>query len=120
MLCLLKGFDGLCSIFWNNISYVLMCAYVISSINSGKTLQDLNVFTLIAVFNTMTFPLGILPWTINSSLLSYVSLKRISKFLDTQEIDQDDRFQLPYPQSQASDVILIEDLICEWPIERIE
>lgn len=74
MLFLLKAFDGLCSIFWNNVSYVLLCAYIISSINSGKSLLDLNIFTLIAVFNTMTFPLGILPWCLKNSLMSYVSL----------------------------------------------
>lgn len=81
MLSFLKGFDGLCSIFWNNVSYVLLCTYIISSVSNGKSLSDLNIFSLIAVFNTMIFPLGILPWCINSGLLAYVSFSRISKFL---------------------------------------
>ncbi|CAD8124167.1 unnamed protein product [Paramecium sonneborni] len=118
MLALLKGFDGLCSIFWNNVSYVLLCTYIISSVNNGKSLSDLNIFSLIAVFNMMIFPLGILPWCINSGSLAYVSFKRISKFLQQQEIDPDDRFQLPY--SKEGDVILIEGLLCEWPIEHIQ
>ncbi|CAD8118388.1 unnamed protein product [Paramecium sonneborni] len=118
MLSLLKGFDGLCSIFWNNVSYVLLCTYIISSVGNGKSLSDLNIFSLIAVFNMMIFPLGILPWCINSGLLAYVSFNRISKFLQQQEIDPDDRFQLPYPKE--GDVILIEGLLCEWPIEHSE
>ncbi|CAD8191671.1 unnamed protein product [Paramecium octaurelia] len=118
MLSLLKGFDGLCSIFWNNVSYVLLCTYIISSVNNGKSLSDLNIFSLIAVFNMMIFPLGILPWCINSGLLAYVSFSRISKFLQQQEIDPDDRFQLPY--AKEGDVILIESLLCEWPIEKNE
>ncbi|CAD8190047.1 unnamed protein product [Paramecium pentaurelia] len=118
MLSLLKGFDGLCSIFWNNVSYVLLCTYIISSVSNGKSLSDLNIFSLIAVFNTMIFPLGILPWCINSGLLAYVSFKRISQFLKQQEIDPDDRFQLPYVKE--GDVVLIEGLLCEWPIEKNE
>lgn len=65
MLAVRRVFDGFCSIFWNNISYVLLCAYIVSSLNNGKTLQNLNIFSLIAIFNTLTFPLGIIPWCIN-------------------------------------------------------
>ena len=53
-LTILKGFDGFCSIFWNNISYVMLFIYIICLINNGKKIEDINVFTLIATFNTLT------------------------------------------------------------------
>lgn len=50
MLIVAKIFDGLLVLFWNNINYILLFFYIM---NSQKNLVDLNVFTLIAIFNTM-------------------------------------------------------------------
>lgn len=51
----LKSFDGLCSIFWNNISYILLLIYITNLISRGIKFEDVNVFTLIALFNTLTY-----------------------------------------------------------------
>ena len=51
----LKAFDGLCSIFWNNISYILLLIFITNLVNRGIKFEDVNVFTLIALFNTLTY-----------------------------------------------------------------
>ena len=69
-----KVFYGLITIFWTNISYILLLIYITNLLSRGIKFEDLNVFTLIALFNTLTyyiltyenrFPIGILPWSIN-------------------------------------------------------
>ena len=51
----LKIFDGLLSIFWNNISYILLLIYITNLLNNGIEFEDINIFTLIAIFNTLTY-----------------------------------------------------------------
>ena len=50
----LKAFDGLSSIFWNNISYILLLIYITNLLSRGIKFENLNIFTLIALFNTLT------------------------------------------------------------------
>lgn len=52
MLIIVKIFDGLLVLFWNNINYILLYFYIQ---NSKTNLIDLNVFTLIAIFNSMMY-----------------------------------------------------------------
>lgn len=75
-----RGFDGVLAIFWNSISYFLLFAFLVTFINKGHQLIDSNVFTIIALFNFLTYPLGILPWAISSLLRVRVSINRINKF----------------------------------------
>ena len=60
--------------------------------------KDLNVFTIIAIFNVLLFPIGILfdciifkgilPWAFGNILSTRVSYKRIKEFLNMDEIDK--------------------------------
>jgi len=38
MLSIRKIFDGISSVYWNNVSYVLLCVYISTSVNNGKSL----------------------------------------------------------------------------------
>ena len=49
-----KIFYGLITIFWTNISYILLLIYITNLLSRGIKFEDLNVFTLIAIFNTLT------------------------------------------------------------------
>ncbi len=73
-----RALDGLCSIFWNSIAYVLLYAFLESYHNyTGKDLKDLNVFTIIALFNILVFPLGVLPWALGRIWIAKTSFDRI-------------------------------------------
>lgn len=94
MLSIYKALDGFGAIFWNNISYILLCIFVISSLNNGKNLKEMNIFSLIAIFNTMIFPLCILPWSLSVGYMSLISYNRFKKFLYQEEINSEDRIQI--------------------------
>lgn len=52
--------------------------------------MDSNVFTIIALFNFLTYPLGMLPWSISALLRVRVSINRINKFFLEKEIDENE------------------------------
>ncbi|CAD8091522.1 unnamed protein product [Paramecium sonneborni] len=83
MLIIVKIFDGLLVLFWNNINYILLYFYIL---NSKVNLIDLNVFTLIAIFNSMIYPLGILPFCINFLLSAIVSIKRVNTYFTQMDV----------------------------------
>ncbi|CAD8098263.1 unnamed protein product [Paramecium primaurelia] len=118
MLTIYKALDGFGAVFWNNISYILLCIFVISSINNGKNLKELNIFSLIAIFNTMIFPLCILPWSLSVGYMSLISFNRFIQFLDQEEINSDDIIQIEESQSQYA--IIINNSNYFWPISEQE
>ncbi|KAL4483214.1 hypothetical protein ABPG74_019240 [Tetrahymena malaccensis] len=79
--------DGIISVFWNSISYFLLFFFLVDFINDGNELKDSNVFTIIALFGYLTYPMGILPWSIGYLVKIRVSFNRICQFLDDREID---------------------------------
>ncbi|KAF9584556.1 hypothetical protein BGW38_006031, partial [Lunasporangiospora selenospora] len=61
--------------------------FTIYSIVMGRTLTTDIVFTAIALFNILQFPLTMLPWVISSCVEARVALIRIHKFLVASEVD---------------------------------
>lgn len=55
MLVVARICDGLLGIFYNNVNYILLYAYLTNALKQGSLLGDLNVFTLIAIFKTITY-----------------------------------------------------------------
>ena len=49
-----KFFYGLVTVFWTNISYILLLIYITNLLSRGIKFENLNIFTLIAIFNTLT------------------------------------------------------------------
>ncbi|EAS02577.3 ABC transporter C family protein (macronuclear) [Tetrahymena thermophila SB210] len=78
--------DGVISVFWNSISYFLLFFFLVDFINEGNQLKDSNVFTIIALFGYLTYPMGILPWSIGYLVKIRVSFNRICQFLEDKEI----------------------------------
>ncbi|CAK64501.1 unnamed protein product (macronuclear) [Paramecium tetraurelia] len=113
MLSIYKALDGFGAVFWNNISYILLCIFVIYSVNNGKDLQELNIFSLIAIFNTMIFPLCVLPWSLSIGYTSLISFNRFSQFLNQDEINFEDRIQPESFQSQYA--IIMNNSNYFWP-----
>ncbi|KAM3143931.1 hypothetical protein pb186bvf_003982 [Paramecium bursaria] len=109
-----KFFYGLVTVFWTNISYILLLIYITNLLSRGIKFENLNIFTLIAIFNTLTFPLGILPWSINQILVSKVSFGRIHEYLCQKEIQKENVFQLPH-QTENQYALIIQDITFQWP-----
>jgi hypothetical protein len=71
-LIILRGGDGILSVFWITISYILLYSFLISYIDMGNKIGDSNVFTIIALFGYLTYPLGVL---VNLFLFSIFKVK---------------------------------------------
>ncbi len=63
ILVWIKTSDGAITVFWNTIQYILLYAFIISYLDLGNELSDANVFTIIALFGFLTFPLGMIVTT---------------------------------------------------------
>ncbi len=82
-LAVVRGVDALLTVFWISISHVMMYVFVIGyfSEESQKDLREINIFVVIALFESLTLPIGLLPWSINSIYKSRISFRRIKKYM---------------------------------------
>ncbi|KAL4453105.1 hypothetical protein ABPG74_015336 [Tetrahymena malaccensis] len=85
-----KSLDCINTIFWNCISYFMLYSFLTNFISEeeGKNLKDSNVFTLIALFGFLQYPLLNLPWCFSLIARQKTSFKRIQTFLNEAEIDE--------------------------------
>ena len=80
---------------FNNFTYacspilVTLAAFTAYASVDGNVLTPQKVFVSIAYFNLMRIPLMLFPLTLREVIKTYVSLKRITEFLNAEEIQQD-------------------------------
>ena len=67
------------------VSLVTFAVYVLSDKNNVLDAQK--AFTSLALFNILRFPLSMLPMMITSAVQASVSIKRINKFMRSEELD---------------------------------
>ena len=128
MLYLVRAMDGLLGVFWNSVSSVLLYAFLVKFVNNGHTLQDSNIFVVIALFSLLTFPLGIIPWSVNHWQKCYVSYRRVRRFLRVEEIRTDELVrESPHSAAtlisnaqRAEAIVEIERARFTWPQVRDE
>lgn len=81
LLAFSRGMDGILGCFWNSINIILLYFFLTGYVNKGRDIKDSNIFVVIALFNMLTMPIGIIPWSINQFLKCRISFKRINKYL---------------------------------------
>ena len=67
------------------VSLVTFAVYVLSDKNNVLDAQK--AFTSLALFNILRFPPSMLPMMITSAVQASVSIKRINKFMRSEELD---------------------------------
>ncbi|TID19224.1 hypothetical protein CANINC_003794 [Pichia inconspicua] len=72
------------------------------------------VFTALALFNLLGFPLMALPWTINNIIESQVALKRLTAFLISDEIEDDVITRFPAAKKNDDVAVEIRDADFLW------
>ena len=82
----LTNFTFACSPFLVTVMVFILYVYT-DPIN--HILDANKIFVSISIFGIMRLPLTLLPWAFTESVKVYVSLKRISKYLNSEEMDQD-------------------------------
>ncbi|KAF5371802.1 hypothetical protein D9758_003453 [Tetrapyrgos nigripes] len=93
---------------------VMLVAFWHYTVVRGEPLTPAVAFTSIMVFNELEFALNALPETFINTLQSFVSLRRIEKFLNSAEIAP------VVPIEQQSQTIAFQSCTLTWPQDRAE
>lgn len=80
----------------------------------GKPLTTDLVFTALALFNLLGFPLMTLPWTIGNIIESQVALSRLTEFLCSDEIEDDVINRYPAAKSIGDVAVKVENADFLW------
>ncbi|AWU74051.1 uncharacterized protein C5L36_0A06450 [Pichia kudriavzevii] len=80
----------------------------------GVPLSTDLVFTALALFNLLGFPLVTLPWTIGNIIESQVAVKRLTDFLTADEIEDDAVTRYPPVRQSGAEAVRIENADFLW------
>ncbi|XP_072760187.1 multidrug resistance-associated protein 1 isoform X6 [Anoplolepis gracilipes] len=96
------------------VSLVSFTTYVL--IDDKNVLDSTTAFVSLSLFNILRFPLSMLPMMIGNIVQAYVSVKRINKFMNLEELDPNNVQHDP----SESHVLVIENGSFSWDNEHIE
>ncbi|XP_006612231.1 multidrug resistance-associated protein 1 [Apis dorsata] len=96
------------------VSLVSFATYVL--IDENNRLDSTKAFVSLSLFNILRFPLSILPMMIGNMVQAYVSVKRINKFMNTEELDPNN---VQHDLSESY-TLLIENGTFIWDMENID
>ncbi|XP_076672367.1 multidrug-Resistance like Protein 1 isoform X1 [Andrena cerasifolii] len=96
------------------VSLVSFATYVL--IDENNRLDSTTAFVSLSLFNILRFPLSVLPMMIGNIVQAYVSVKRINKFMNAEELDPNN----VQHDSSEPHVLLIENGTFAWDMENID
>nr|XP_023014206.1 multidrug resistance-associated protein 7 [Leptinotarsa decemlineata] len=82
-----KYLDALCVYFWATTPVIISILTFSTYVLMGNQLTAATVFTSMALLNMLISPLNAFPWVLNGMTEAWVSIKRIQKLLDLQDLD---------------------------------
>ncbi|VEU22972.1 DEKNAAC104181 [Brettanomyces naardenensis] len=90
-------------IFNSTPHLVSTCTFALFLWQFKKPLSTDIVFTALSLFNLLGFPLAVVPWVIGGIIEAQVSIKRLTSFLTSDELDLNTVHRMP-PVSKKGDV----------------
>ncbi|XP_032672071.1 multidrug resistance-associated protein 1 isoform X3 [Odontomachus brunneus] len=96
------------------VSLVSFATYVL--IDEKNVLNSTTAFVSLSLFNVLRFPLSMLPMMISNIVQAYVSVKRINKFMNMDDLDPNNVQHDP----SESHALLIENGNFCWDNERVD
>nr|XP_029724825.1 multidrug resistance-associated protein 1-like isoform X4 [Aedes albopictus] len=90
------------------VSLVTFATYVM--VDENNVLNATTAFVSLALFNILRFPLSMLPMLISNMVQTSVSVKRINKFLNQEELDPDN---VTHDEKESCPLV-IEDGVFSW------
>lgn len=100
--------DGIQSISMGIPVFAAMLSFITYSL-SNHTLNPAPIFSSLALFNGLRFPLNILPMVLGQTIDAYASIKRIQEFMVAEESAEDADYD--YENKNA---IIVEDASFTW------
>ncbi|EDV20618.1 uncharacterized protein TRIADDRAFT_60846 [Trichoplax adhaerens] len=101
---------------WGNAPFLVALATFSTYVLTGNELNAEKAFVGLSLFNILRFPIGMLPAVISSIIQASVSVKRLSNFLENEELDPNSVERVMPPKYEGNSVI-IEDGTFNWERE---
>ncbi|XP_074651922.1 multidrug resistance-associated protein 1-like isoform X2 [Tubulanus polymorphus] len=95
---------------WTCAPYIVTLTSFVAYLLSGNVLTAENAFVSLSLFNILRFPMNLLPAIITYLVMASVSIKRVNRFLENDDINEDDVFHNPL----AEDPVKIADGFFSW------
>ncbi|CAH1791548.1 unnamed protein product [Owenia fusiformis] len=108
-----KYLDALCVYFWATTPVLISILTFTTYALLGHQLTAAKVFTSLALFNMLIGPLIAFPWVLNGLMESLVSIKRVQKFLQLDQLDLN-KYYNQRAQHKPDDVITIHNGTFSW------
>ncbi|KAG5870301.1 hypothetical protein JTB14_023086 [Gonioctena quinquepunctata] len=89
-----KYLDALCVYFWATTPVIISILTFATYVLMGNKLTAATVFTSMALLNMLISPLNAFPWVLNGMTEAWVSVKRIQKLLDLENLDLEKYYQV--------------------------
>ncbi|EAR92658.2 ABC transporter C family protein (macronuclear) [Tetrahymena thermophila SB210] len=120
-ISVMRIIDGFFSTFMLSLGYLLLYIFIVSYVNDGNDLQDSNVFTIIALFGNLAFPIGMIPFTTKCISKARISFLRIKGFLNIEEINESDVIKVDNDEinQDVQNAIVMNQLKFSWPNKEI-
>ncbi|KAL4453909.1 hypothetical protein ABPG74_003792 [Tetrahymena malaccensis] len=113
----MRSIDGIFSTFIVCSNYFLLYCFIVSYINDGNELINSNVFTIIALFGNLAFPIGMIPFSLKCMTKARISFFRIKSFLNIDEIDESEVIQVNENQTEIA--VQIQNQYFFWPNKEL-
>ena len=101
-----KYLDAGCVYFWASTPILMSVLTFSTYVWLGNVLTPAKVFTSLSLFNMLIMPLNNFPWVVNGLVQSLVSIRRLEKFLNLENLKWINYYSLN--QLDDSDKILID------------
>ncbi|KAK4475161.1 hypothetical protein MN116_002245 [Schistosoma mekongi] len=127
---------GLCHVVWNLAPYIILLitfsTYLreflfanhnvlssnwvggASNISSPQLLTPERIFVSVSLFNLLRAPLVMLPWSLSSSIMAFVSIRRLGLFLLGDELENYSSDKNSFSFEKSSDAITFENASFSW------
>ncbi|CAG9820276.1 unnamed protein product [Phaedon cochleariae] len=105
-----KYLDALCVYFWATTPVIISILTFATYVLMGNKLTAATVFTSMALLNMLISPLNAFPWVLNGLTEAWVSIKRIQKLLDLDDLDFEkyyDNSLLENSDEESTDILII-------------
>ncbi|XP_077967983.1 ATP-binding cassette sub-family C member 10-like [Styela clava] len=105
----IKYFDAGCVYLWATTPVLisLLTFSIYSAI--GHELTAAKVFTVIALINMLISPLNAFPWVINGLMEAWISLERLNKFIQLQNLELEKYYDFP-ETVEPDDIDIVVDI----------
>lgn len=92
--------DGVLTVFWNVINYVLLYAYILYSDAGQNAVNGTNIYSVIIIFSQLVYPIGVLPFSVSEVLKCRNHLRKLAKLMSAKDIDNTlyRNYQQPAPR----------------------